>query len=386
MLRSQLLLKKLKNEIREVTPQEAQALQEAGSPIIDIRSPDEIAMGTVRDAAQIPRDSLELKIESHVKNVEQPVVLMCGGGNRSLLAAHNLKQMGFDNVMSMSGGFSLWKQLDLPVDYPFILSAEERQRYARHLNIPEVGEAGQIKLAKAKVLLVGAGGLGSPAAFYLAAAGVGTIGIIDHDYVDRSNLQRQILHTDSRVGQPKVDSARETLLALNPLTNVISYQEKLTAKNIENIFAQYDIILDGSDNFPTRYLVNDACVNLSLPNVHGSIFRFDGQVSVFWAGNNGKGPCYRCLYPEPPPAEFAPSCAEAGVLGVLPGVIGVLEATETIKLILNVGESLVGRLLHFDALQCRFREFTITPDPMCSRCSTPEIKPYSDYQGFCGLQ
>jgi molybdopterin/thiamine biosynthesis adenylyltransferase len=284
------------------------------------------------------------------------------------------------------GGFNGWKNAELPFEIPQVLNNRDRERYGPHLLIPEVGEAGQLKLMDSKVLLVGAGGLGSPAAFYLAGAGVGTLGIVDNDVVDRSNLQRQILHKDSSVGMAKVASARETLEGFNPSVKVATYQVHLDSTNVEETFGGYDVVVDGSDNFPTRYLVNDACVRLGIPNVHGSIFRFEGQVSVFWPSYpKRRGPCYRCLFPEPPPPELAPSCAEAGVLGVLPGVIGTLEAVETIKILLEKGDPLVGRLLLYDALKTRFSEVAQDPDPNCAYCKEGAKFPgYVDYQAFCG--
>ena len=313
---------------------------------------------------------------------------MCAGGVRSLFAAENLRQLGYEDVASVAGGFNRWKSDGLAVETPRVLNAAERERYGRHLLMPEVGEAGQARLGESKVLLIGAGGLGSPAAYYLAAAGVGRVGIVDHDVVERSNLQRQILHTDERVGTSKVESARRTLLGLNPTIEVVGIERRVTSANVEEIFAGWDVIVDGSDNFPTRYLVNDACVKLNVPNVHGSIYRFEGQVSVFWPGYPARrGPCYRCLYPAPPPPELAPSCAEAGVLGVLPGVVGTLEAIETIKLLLELGDPLVGRLLHYDALRQRFTELTLAADDDCGVCAPGRDFPgYVDYEEFCSAR
>jgi sulfur-carrier protein adenylyltransferase/sulfurtransferase len=380
-------LAQLRATINEVTPIEARQLQAQGAALIDVREPDEVAAGSPPDAHRIVRGFLELRVENAVPDLEHRVLVLCAGGVRSLFAAENLKQLGYANVSSVVGGFNRWKNDNLPIEIPPRLSADERERYGRHLLMPEVGEKGQLKLIKAKVLFVGAGGLGCPAAYYLAAAGVGTIGIIDNDVVDRSNLQRQILHTDERVGMSKVKSAELTLKALNPAVNVIAHEIRLESSNVEEIFQDYDIVIDGSDNFPTRYLVNDACVKLRKPNVHGSIFRFEGQVSVFWPANPaGASPCYRCLYPEPPPPEMAPSCAEAGVLGVLPGVVGLLEAVETVKIILGIGTSLAGRLLHYDALPARFTELQLDSDPDCKYCSgNGEFPDYVDYQQFCSL-
>jgi molybdopterin/thiamine biosynthesis adenylyltransferase len=284
---------------------------------------------------------------------------------RSLFGAESLQQLGYENVWSMSGGFSGWKAAGLPWRIPQLLTPEQRRRYSRHLLIPEVGEEGQRKLLEAKVLLIGAGGLGAPAALYLAAAGVGTIGVVDDDVVDDSNLQRQVIHTTDRVGIPKVESARQTIEALNPDVNVVTHEVRLYKENVLDIFAQYDIILDGTDNFATRYLINDACVLLDKPNVHGSIFRFEGQATTFVVG---EGPCYRCLFPTPPPPELAPSCAEAGVLGLLPGTIGIIQATEVVKLILGIGTPLIGRLLTYDALEMEFRELRLSRDADCPMC------------------
>jgi len=383
------LLAELKAGIPEIAPHDALALQARGAALVDVREPDEIAQGSAPGALRLGRSYLELRIEDAVPDPQRPIVVMCGSGTRSLFAAADLARLGYAKVSSVAGGFARWKNEGLPVELPFALDASARERYSRHLLMPEVGEAGQTKLMRSKVLLVGAGGLGSPAAYYLAAAGVGTLGLVDHDVVDRSNLQRQILHTDARVGTSKVASARQTLEALNPTVKVVGHETQLTSANVEQILAGYDVVVDGSDNFPTRYLVNDACVKLVIPNVHGSVYRFEGQVSVFWPGRNdstGKrpGPCYRCLYPEPPPPEYAPSCAEAGVLGVLPGVIGLLQATETIKLLLGIGEPLVGRLLYFDALRASFSELSLERDPACRYCGDGrEFPGYIDYERFC---
>lgn len=359
-------LAELRLTIPEVDPPAAFELQRGGAILIDVREPDEVNQGSPVGAERIVRGFLELQIEDRVPDLGRPLLLLCAGGSRSLFASSNLLDLGYRDVRSVRGGFNAWKAAGLPLELPASLSAEERARYSRHLLVPEVGEAGQLKLLSSRVLIVGAGGLGSPAAFYLAAAGVGTLGLIDDDVVDRSNLQRQILHTDDRVGQYKVDSAKKTLLALNPGITVETYAERLRRDNVEDLFRRYDVIVDGSDNFATRYLVNDACVKLGLPNVHGSIFRFEGQVSVFWPARSG--PCYRCLFPEPPPAGVAPSCAEAGVLGVLPGVIGTLEAIEAIKLLLGIGTPLMGRLLVYDALEQRFVDLELRKGPNCPVC------------------
>lgn len=380
-------LAELRASVPELTPKDAKNLQDQGALLIDVREPDEVAAGSPVGAERIVRGFLELRVENVAPRLDQTVLLMCAGGVRSLFAAEGLQRMGYTDVRSVTGGFNRWKNDDLPFEMPPRLSEDGQERYARHLLMPEVGLKGQLKLQAAKVLFIGAGGLGSPAAFYLAAAGVGTVGLVDGDVVDRSNLQRQILHTDERVGMPKVESAKATLLALNPSLTVKTYQTRIDSSNVEDIFSDYDLIIDGSDNFPTRYLVNDACVKLKKPNVHGSIFRFEGQASVFWPDDpNGRGNCYRCVYPEPPPPELAPSCAEAGVLGVLPGVIGVLEAIEAVKIILEIGDTLSGFMLHYDALQTRFSKFELSRNPDCPVC--PEGKPfpgYIDYVQFCNM-
>jgi sulfur-carrier protein adenylyltransferase/sulfurtransferase len=378
-------LAELKKNIQEIEPAEAAKLQAKGAALVDVREADEVAQGSPPGAVRVNRGFLELKIEDAVPDLDRRVLVMCGGGTRSLFAAEDLQRLGYRNIASVAGGFSRWKNQGLPVEVPKALDPQSRERYSRHLLMPEVGEAGQLKLGGSKVLVIGAGGLGSPAAFYLAAAGVGTLGILDHDVVDRSNLQRQILHTDSRVGASKVASARQTLEALNPAVNIVPHEAHLDSRNVEQIFHGYDLVVDGSDNFPTRYLVNDACVKLNLPNVHGAVYRFEGQATVFWPGyEKRRGPCYRCLYPEPPPAEFAPSCAEAGVLGVLPGVIGLLQAVEAIKLLLGIGDPLVGRLLYYDALAARFDELKLEPNPTCRYCAEDrEFPGYVDYERFC---
>ena len=349
--------------------------------VIDVREKDEHEQGVVPNAHLIPRGLLELKIEKLAPNRTTPLAIYCAGGTRSALAAYSLQALGYSNVVSVAGGFSKYAQSGLNVEIRRALTHSQLSRYSRHMTLPEVGETGQLKLLDASVLCVGAGGLGSPAALYLAAAGVGTIGIIDADAVDISNLQRQILHTESRLGEPKVKSAEATLKALNSDINIQTHQLRLTSENVMEIFSQYDVIVDGCDNFATRYLTNDACVMLNKPNIHGSIFRFDGQTTVFYPG---KGPCYRCLYPEPPPPEMAPNCQEAGVLGVLPGVIGVIQAIETIKLILEAGDPLIGRLLTFDALRMEFRELKIRANEECPVCGqVPTITELIDYEEFC---
>ncbi|MEJ5254344.1 MAG: molybdopterin-synthase adenylyltransferase MoeB [Acidimicrobiales bacterium] len=363
------LLSKTKAEIREVTTAEADELRaRPGVVLLDVREPDEHDQGTIPGSVFIPRGHLESKIENLVPDRGTPLVVYCAGGNRSAFAAKTLAELGYTDVVSMAGGFNRWKDEGRDWAAPRVLDPAQRNRYHRHLLLPEVGEEGQLALLDAKVLLLGAGGLGSPAALYLAAAGVGTIGIIDMDVVDESNLQRQILHNVDRVGERKVDSAKKTLMALNPDVNVVAHDTRLGADNVVELLSQYDIVVDGADNFPSRYLLNDASLKTGTPVVHGSIFRFEGQATVFTPHD---GPCYRCLIPEPPPAELAPSCAEAGVLGVLPGIIGSIQAMEAIKLILGLGDSLSGRLLVYDALEESFRTYKINRDPKCPACSIP---------------
>ena len=354
------LLQQAKAEIREVDTAGGEQLLAEGWTLLDVREPDEYEQGAIAGSVHIPRGQLESSIENRVADRFTPLVAMCAGGVRSAFAAVTLEQMGYTDVVSMDGGFNKWKDEGRAWARPRTLSPDQRNRYQRHLLVPEVGEEGQLKLLDAKVLLLGAGGLGSPAALYLAAAGVGTIGIIDMDVVDESNLQRQVLHNVDRVGDRKVDSAKKTLTALNPDVNVVTYDTRLGADNVLEILDGYDVVVDGADNFPSRYLLNDASVKLGIPVVHGSIFRFEGQVTVFDPRN---GPTYRDMLPEPPPPEMAPSCAEAGVLGVLPGIVGSVQALEAIKLILGVGDTLRGRLVAFDALEMSFREFKLRPDP-----------------------
>jgi molybdopterin/thiamine biosynthesis adenylyltransferase len=358
------LLNAIKAVIAEIEPEDAE--RRVGTSIfLDVREPDEYDQGAVVGAVHLPRGNLEFQVEGKLPDKSAPIVVYCAGGVRSAFAVHTMEQLGYTNVSSLIGGFNRWKEGGHPWETPRTLTHEQRNRYQRHLLLPEVGETGQQKLLDSKVLLLGAGGLGSPAALYLAAAGVGTIGIIDMDVVDASNLQRQILHNMDRIGERKVDSAKKTLTAINPDVNVSTYDVRLGADNILEIIDGYDLIVDGTDNFPTRYLVNDASLLKRIPVVHGSIFRFEGQVTVFDPYN---GPCYRCLIPEPPPAELAPSCAEAGVFGVLPGIVGSIQALEAIKLLLGLGDSLVGRLLAFDALEETFRVFKVQRDPECPAC------------------
>jgi sulfur-carrier protein adenylyltransferase/sulfurtransferase len=377
------LLARVKAEIDEVDAVGARELIRSGDPLIlDVREQDEWDEGHIPGAVHIPRGNLESRIEGAARDRERPVLVYCAAGNRSAFAAQTLGELGYTDVVSLAAGFTDWKRNGFPVVRDEGLEPAQRARYSRHLLIPEVGEQGQLKLLDAKILLIGAGGLGSPASLYLAAAGVGRLGIVDADTVDESNLQRQIVHSTERLGEAKVASAKRTIEALNPDVQVVAYEERLTSENVERILADgWDVIVDGADNFPTRYLVNDASVWHGIPVVHGSIYRFEGQVTVF---RPGRGPCYRCLFPAPPPPELAPSCAEGGVLGVLPGVIGSLQANEALKLALGIGEPLDGRLLLFDALTAEFNEVTIRRDPDCPVCGEhPTITDYVDYVEFC---
>ncbi len=378
------LLAQVREEIDEISPIEARELLESESPplFVDVREPDEWEEGHIPGAVYVTRGRLEQRIEGLIPDKSRPLVVYCSAGSRSAFAAKVLGEMGYSDVVNLAGGFSDWKRNGYDVTIPRVLSPEQRTRYSRHLLIPEVGEDGQQRLLDARVLLIGAGGLGSPASLYLAAAGVGTLGIVDADVVDESNLQRQIVHATDRLGESKVLSAKRTIEALNPDVRVVPFQERLTSENVDRILAEgWDVIVDGADNFPTRYLVNDASVWHDIPVVHGSIFRFEGQVTVF---SPGVGPCYRCLFPQPPPPELAPSCAEGGVLGVLPGIIGSIQANETLKLILDRGDSLAGRLLLFDALGTTLDEVTVRRDPDCPVCGDhPTITEYVDYVEFC---
>ncbi len=376
------LLSQAKASIREVEgATAAEAVIRPGTVVLDVREADEYEQGALPGAVHIPRGFLESQVENRLPDRDAPVVVYCAGGTRSAFAAKTLGELGYTDVVSLAGGFNQWKNDGRPWETPRTLSPEQRNRYQRHLLLPEVGEAGQQKLLDSKVLLLGAGGLGSPAALYLAAAGVGTIGIVDMDVVDESNLQRQILHNIDRIGERKVDSAKKSLVALNPDVNVVTHDVRLGADNVLDVIDGYDVIVDGTDNFPTRYLVNDASLLKRIPVVHGSIFRFEGQATVFAPHT---GPCYRCLIPEPPPPELAPSCAEAGVLGVLPGIVGSIQAMEAIKVILGLGEPLVGRLLAYDALEESFRSFKVNRDPDCPACgpNAGEIV-IAEYDQFC---
>jgi molybdopterin/thiamine biosynthesis adenylyltransferase/rhodanese-related sulfurtransferase len=376
------LLRQTKAEITEIDTAEADRRRQDGRVVLlDVREPDEYDQGALPGALHIARGNLESNVESRIPDHDAPIVVYCAGGVRSAFAAKTLQELGYSDVVSMAGGFGRWKDEGRAWKTPVTLSAEQRNRYQRHLLLPEVGVEGQAKLLASKVLLLGAGGLGSPAAMYLAAAGVGTIGIVDMDEVDTSNLQRQILHNLDRVGDRKVDSAKKTLTAMNPDVDVVTYDTRLSADNVMDLIAGYDVIIDGADNFPSRYLLNDASVKLGIPVVHGSIFRFEGMVTVF---DPRRGPNYRDMVPEPPPAELAPSCAEAGVLGVLPGIIGSLQALEAIKLLLGLGDPLIGRILSYDALEQSFREYKLRVDP--TNPVTYENRDrilIAEYEGLC---
>jgi molybdopterin/thiamine biosynthesis adenylyltransferase/rhodanese-related sulfurtransferase len=382
------VLRQIKSRISEVDPAVVSEQLGNGVTVVDVRDNEEWAAGHIPGANHVPRSFLESRIEGVVSDRGAHVVLYCASGNRSAWAARTLiEDLGYTNVESMTGGFTLWKDRGYAVDTPRVMSAEQRERYSRHLLLSEVGLEGQQKLLDAKVLLLGAGGLGSPTALYLAAAGVGTLGIVDNDVVDLSNLQRQVIHSSERIGVPKVDSAEQTITALNPDVKVNKYPVRLDASNIMDIIPGYDIIVDGLDNFPTRYLLNDATVRLQIPVVSAAILGFEGQLSVF---KPYEGPCYRCLFPVPPPAELAPSCGANGVLGVLPGTMGLLQATEVIKLILGAGDPLIGRLLMYDALAAETTEVKVRRDPECPICSRPpeaisddELGVFPDYEAFC---
>ncbi len=386
-LTSSQLLDRVKAEITEISPAQTQSGLESGAikHLVDVRERDEVMDGYIPGAALIPRGFLELNIEEDVTmDRDAPIVLYCAGGNRSALAARDLESMGYTDVSSMIGGVKGWKEAGFGVEQDGLLSDEDLQRYSRHILLPEVGESGQQQLLKGKVLLVGAGGLGCPTALYLAAAGIGTIGLVDADIVDKSNLQRQVLFGEGSVGQPKVEAAKERLLDLNPSVRINTHFELLTSYNAMEVMKDYDIIVNGCDNFPTRYLVNDAAVLTDKPVVDGSIFRFEGQATVYHPAEGG--PCYRCLYPEPPPPGEVPSCAEGGVLGVLPGIIGVIQATEVVKLVLGHGGSLVGRMVLYDAMDMKFRELKLRRDTECPVCGeNPSVTELIDYDQFCGL-
>jgi sulfur-carrier protein adenylyltransferase/sulfurtransferase len=381
-------VRRIKQQISEVDPSEVSELLGNGVAIVDVRESEEFAAGHLPGAKHVPRGYLESRIDAAVPDRSQRVVLYCASGNRSALAAHTLEhELGFDRVESMTGGITLWKDRGYAVEVPRGFTPEQRERYSRHFLLPEVGPEGQHKLLDAKVLLLGAGGLGSPTGLYLAAAGVGTLGIVDDDVVDVSNLQRQVIHTTDRVGVAKVDSAEEQIRALNPDVNVVKYRLRMDSSNIMDIIRDYDVVVDGVDNFPTRYLLNDASVRLRIPVVSAAILGFEGQLSVFAPY---QGPCYRCLFRQPPPAEMAPSCGANGVLGVLPGTMGLLQATEVMKLIIGVGDPLIGRLLMYDALAATTTELKVRRDPECPICSREpeeisdeEMGVFPDYEAFC---
>jgi molybdopterin/thiamine biosynthesis adenylyltransferase/rhodanese-related sulfurtransferase len=387
-MRSAELLREIKSRISEVEPARVREQISNGAVLVDVRETEEFAAGHIPGAKHVPRGYLESRIEGAAPDRSQHLILYCASGSRSAYAARTLAEdLGYEHVESMRGGITLWKDLGYEVEVPRTLTAEQRERYSRHLLLPEVGLEGQQRLLDAKVLLLGAGGLGSPAALYLAAAGVGTLGIVDSDEVDLSNLQRQVIHSSERIGVSKVDSAEQTIKALNPDVEVVKHPVRLGAENIMEILPGYDIVLDGLDNFPTRYLLNDASVRLQIPVVSAAILGFEGQLSVFAPY---EGPCYRCLFPVPPPAELAPSCGANGVLGVLPGTMGLLQATEVIKLILGQGEPLIGRLLMYDALAASFTEVKVRRDPECPICSRDpdqisdqEMGVFPDYEAFC---
>jgi len=377
------LLNEVKAEIEEIDASAGAALVErADAVFVDVRERDEWDEGHIPGAIHVPRGNLESRIENAVADRSTRIVVYCASGARSAFAAKTLEELGYDEVVSLAGGFTDWKRNGYPTQLPQGLGEEQRRRYSRHLLIPEVGEEGQLRLLEARILLIGAGGLGSPASLYLAAAGVGTLGIVDDDTVDATNLQRQIVHSTDRLGDSKAESAKQTIEALNPDVTVKTYRERLTSENADRILGEgWDVIVDGADNFPTRYLLNDASVWHRIPVVHGSIYRFEGQVTVF---RQGDGPCYRCLFPEPPPPELAPSCSEGGVLGVLPGIVGSLQTNEAIKLAAEIGDPLVGRLLLFDALATEFNEVKIERRTDCPVCGDhPTITEYIDYVEFC---
>jgi molybdopterin/thiamine biosynthesis adenylyltransferase/rhodanese-related sulfurtransferase len=382
------VLRQIKSRIDEVDPSVVREQVGNGAVVVDVRETDEWGSGHIPGAKHVPKSHLESRIEGAAPDRAQHVILYCQSGNRSAWAARTLlDDLGYEWVESMTGGYTLWKDRGYEVEVPRTMTAEQRERYSRHLLLPEVGIDGQLKLLDAKVLLLGAGGLGSPAALYLAAAGVGTIGIVDNDEVDLSNLQRQVIHSTDRIGVSKVDSAEQTINALNPDVNVVKHDLRLGPENIIDVLPGYDIVVDGLDNFPTRYLLNDASVRLKIPVVSAAILGFEGQLSVFKPYD---GPCYRCLFPVPPPAELAPSCGANGVLGVLPGTMGLLQATEVIKLILGEGEPLIGRLLMYDALGARITEVKVRRDPECPICSREpesisdeELGVFPDYEAFC---
>jgi molybdopterin/thiamine biosynthesis adenylyltransferase/rhodanese-related sulfurtransferase len=376
------LLAQVKAEIEEIDAGAAAPSLDDGTVFLDVRERHEWDEGHIPGAVHVPRGSLESRVENAVPDHDSRIVVYCASGARSAFAAKTLEELGYEDVVNLDGGYTEWKRNGFPTVLPQSLGEQQRRRYSRHLLIPEVGEEGQLKLLESRILLIGAGGLGSPASLYLAAAGIGTLGIVDDDAVDETNLQRQIVHSTDRLGDSKAESAKRTLEALNPDVSVTTYRERMTSENVDRILGDgWDVIVDGADNFPTRYLLNDASIWHDIPVVHGSIFRFEGQVTVF---KPREGPCYRCLFPTPPPPELAPSCAEGGVLGVLPGVVGSIQATEALKLALGIGDPLVGRLLLYDALAASFTEVTLRRDPACPVCGDePTITEYIDYVEFC---
>jgi sulfur-carrier protein adenylyltransferase/sulfurtransferase len=381
----QQIMDEARQTVPEVSPDEVKTrIDGSQKPVVlDVREKEEYRQGFLPGAVSVPRGFLEMRIEDAVPDHATPIVAYCAGGTRSLLAGRILRELGYENVVSMRGGYQAWKNQGLPIVEERQFSAEQQIRYSRHFLLPEVGEAGQAKLLDAKVLCIGAGGLGSPAAFYLAAAGVGTLGLVDMDTVDLSNLQRQILHTNDRIGMFKTESAKITLNALNPDVKVLEFRERLSSENAFRLFEQFDVIVNGCDNFPTRYLANDACVMLGKPLVDGAIWQFEGQATVF---HPPEGPCYRCMFPEPPPPGSTPSCAEAGVLGVLPGLVGCVQALEAIKIILGKGRPLLGRMMHFDTLTGDIRILKLRRDPKCVVCGDhPTVTKLIDYEVFCGL-
>jgi molybdopterin/thiamine biosynthesis adenylyltransferase/rhodanese-related sulfurtransferase len=365
------LLREAREQIREMTVQDLKDLPPGSAAVVDVREASEWEQGHVPGASHVSKSYIEQQIEGIAPDRDQPVVLYCAGGVRSLFAAQTLVDMGYTDVVSVKGGFQAWKSAGYDFATPVVLSADQKQRYSRHLLIPEVGSEGQARLLGSKALLIGAGGLGSPAALYLAAAGVGTIGLVDFDVVDVSNLQRQIVHTTDRVGERKVESAKIAINALNPEVKVVAHEEMLVADNVERIIAGYDVILDGTDTFETRYILNDAAVAAGIPVVHASVFRFEGQLTTFVPY---EGPCYRCLYPTPPPPELAPGCSVAGVLGVVPGILGLLQTNEALKVLLGIGNTLAGRLVLFDALETEFTELQLRRDPHCPVCSDEAVE------------
>jgi molybdopterin/thiamine biosynthesis adenylyltransferase/rhodanese-related sulfurtransferase len=380
------ILDEARKDVQQIDIEQARRMLEQGAVIIDVRESDEWRQGHIPQAIGIPRGFLELRVEEKVPDRKTPVIMQCAVGTRSAYASRAMRELGYENVYNLTGGFNAWKDRGLPWEADRQFSQDELTRYSRHFVIPEVGEKGQARLLDSKVLLLGAGALGSPVALYLAAAGVGTLGLVDFDVVDLSNLQRQIIHTVDRIGTPKTESAQKQIAAINPGIKVLRHDVRLTSENVMEIIKPYDVVVNCGDNFPTRYLINDACVFSKKPLVDGAIFRFEGNATVFYPDKGG--PCYRCLYPEPAPPDMAPSCAEAGVLGALPGLIGSIEALEAIKLLIGAGNSLIGKMVYFDTLSDRdyVRILKIRKDPSCPVCSEhPTQTGLIDYEAFCGL-